>query len=245
MVTSRTNAPTRSGPALAGSDDLMSANEFDGERHERHEQAPRSAPPAPGGLPRSRRSRPRPAPPSTISTATQNGMPRSTASASPPNSPTSPSHAIDDNHCSERATPPGTECHARVGQLSRARSRAPRRQVPDHSEPSTVPTTIATSPSQNPSPSVIASVPVKTPVMFTCGANHTVNSRAGLPYRWSSPMGAMPWVSTPKSPDRVGLRPRKAEAPSALRAPNESSATRRPLPRSKRCLNDLTADVSG
>ena len=41
--------------------------------------------------------------------------------------------------------------------------------------------TIASSPSQNPSPSAIARVPVNTPVMFTCGANHTVNSRPGVP----------------------------------------------------------------
>ena len=46
-----------------------------------------------------------------------------------------------------------------------------------------MPITIASSPSQKPSPSTIARVPVKTPVMFTCGANHTVNSRAGDPYR--------------------------------------------------------------
>ena len=35
---------------------------------------------------------------STITTASQNGMPSNSASASPPNSPTSPSHAIDDSH---------------------------------------------------------------------------------------------------------------------------------------------------
>ena len=51
------------------------------------------------------------------------------------------------------------------------------------SEPRTVPITIASRPSQKPSPSTIASAPVKTPVMLTCGANHTVNSRAGEPYR--------------------------------------------------------------
>ena len=39
--------------------------------------------------------------------------------------------------------------------------------------------TIASSPSQNPSPSTIASVPVNTPVMLTCGANHTVNKPTG------------------------------------------------------------------
>jgi hypothetical protein len=41
--------------------------------------------------------------------------------------------------------------------------------------------TIASRPSQNPRPSTIARVPVKTPVMLTCGANHTVNNRPALP----------------------------------------------------------------
>ena len=48
-------------------------------------------------------------------------------------------------------------------------------------QPSTVPTVIASSPSQNPSPSVKASVPVNNTVIFTCGANHTVNNRRAWP----------------------------------------------------------------
>src|ERR1700738_848520 len=77
--------------------------------------------------------------------------------------------------------------------------------------PSTEPITIASSPSQNPSPSTIASAPVKTPVMLTCGANHTVKSRPGVPYRWSSAMGAMPCVSTDMSPAAAGRRPLKID----------------------------------
>ena len=43
------------------------------------------------------------------------------------------------------------------------------------------PNAIASSPSQNPRPSATASVPVNSTVMFTCGANHTVNSRRAVP----------------------------------------------------------------
>ena len=64
--------------------------------------------------------------------------------------------------------------------------------------------TIASIPSQKPRPSTMASVPVNTPLMVTCGANHTVNNRDGLPYRWSVGMGAMPWVSTDMSPTPEG-----------------------------------------
>src|ERR1700759_3593040 len=76
---------------------------------------------------------------------------------------------------------------------------------------------IASRPSQKPSPSVIASAPVKTPVMFTCGAHHTVNSRRGVPYRRSSGIGAMPWVSTERSPAPLGVLPLNG---GALRAPD-------------------------
>ena len=41
--------------------------------------------------------------------------------------------------------------------------------------------TMASRPSQKPRPNTIASDPVNTPVMFICGANHTVNSRRGVP----------------------------------------------------------------
>ena len=75
---------------------------------------------------------------------------------------------------------------------------------------------MASRPSQNPSPNAIASAPVKTPVMLTCGANHTVNSRRGLPYRWSSRIGAMPCVSTDRSPAPDGVRPLNVGAVSAL-----------------------------
>ena len=70
-----------------------------------------------------------------------------------------------------------------------------------------MPITIASMPSQNPSPSTTANVPVNTTVMFTCGANHTVNSRRAVPYRFPAGTGAMPWVSTAMSPARVGIRP--------------------------------------
>ncbi|GAA2564568.1 hypothetical protein GCM10010409_46420 [Mycolicibacterium diernhoferi] len=52
-------------------------------------------------------------------------------------------------------------------------------------------------------------MPVKTPVMFTWGANHTVNNRAGVPYRLSRATGAIPCVSTDRSPAPDGDRPLK------------------------------------
>jgi hypothetical protein len=81
-----------------------------------------------------------------------------------------------------------------------------------------VPITIASRPIQNPRPSTIATEPVNATVMFTCGANHTENNRRGLPYRWSSGIGAMPWVSTDMSPGRTGRRPLKADSVSAREA---------------------------
>ena len=66
---------------------------------------------------------------------------------------------------------------------------------------------IATRPSQKPSPSEMASVPVKTPVMFTFGANHTVNSRRADPYRLDSGIGLIPCVSIARSPVPAGILP--------------------------------------
>ena len=111
-------------------------------------------------------------------------MPSSTESASPPNSPTSASHAIVPSHCrtAGNTTPPPNAIRE-LGSWP-VPVRGPHvDRYPTTSEPSTVPITIASRPSQKPSPSTIASAPVNTPVMLTCGANHTVNSRAGEPYR--------------------------------------------------------------
>ncbi len=80
-------------------------------------------------------------------------------------------------------------------------------RYPTARQPATVPITIASIPSQKPSPSTTASVPVNTTVMLTCGANHTVNSRRGFPYRLPAGTGAMPCVSTAMSPARAGMRP--------------------------------------
>src|SRR5689334_6413929 len=113
-------------------------------------------------------------------------MPTSTESASAPKSPTRPSQAIDDNHCNDAGTTtPAPNAIRELGNCA-APVRGPHvDKYATATEPSTVPMTMATNPSQKPSPRVIANVPVNTPVMLTCGANHTVNNRAGLPYRWS------------------------------------------------------------
>lgn len=70
--------------------------------------------------------------------------------------------------------------------------------------------------SQKPKPSPPISAPVKTHDILICGANHTVNSRPGVPYRRSVGTGAMPCVSTDRSPARLGVRPVKGEALSAV-----------------------------
>jgi hypothetical protein len=75
---------------------------------------------------------------------------------------------------------------------------------------------MASIPSQKPRPNVIASAPVKTPVMLTCGANQTLNNRRGEPYRWVSRTGAMPCVSTEKSPAPLGVLPVNGGAFNAL-----------------------------
>jgi hypothetical protein len=54
--------------------------------------------------------------------------------------------------------------------------------------------------------------------MFTCGANHTENNRRGVPYLWSTGIGAMPWVSIDMSPARAGRWPVKVGSVSALDA---------------------------
>ena len=89
---------------------------------------------------------------------------------------------MEDNHCSAagRATP-GPKAILAVGSCA-VPVRGP--QVDSQATtnpPSTVPIAMANSPNQKPRPNRMARVPVKTPVMLTCGANHTVNSRPGVP----------------------------------------------------------------
>ena len=92
-------------------------------------------------------------------------------------------------------------------------------RYPTASEPSTVPITIASSPSQNPRPSTIATDPVNATVMFTCGANHTVNSRRGraVPLVFGDGRDAVR-LDGHVARARSGRWPRKADSVSAREA---------------------------
>ena len=76
-------------------------------------------------------------------------------------------------------------------------------------EPMTVPAMMAARPSWNPSPNTTASVPAKTPDSSMLGVNQIVNIRWMPPYLESSGIGAIPWLSSARSPVRVGRTPSK------------------------------------
>src|SRR5579859_1253430 len=135
----------------------------------------------------------RPSMASTIATPAQNGTPNSSWAASPPNSPTSASQAIDDSHC----TVPGRTMVFPNGSRASGTWPVPVLGPQVHStatgtEPMTVPTMMATTPSWNPSPNTTASVPAKTPDSSMLGVNQIVNIRWMPPYLQSSGIGAIP-----------------------------------------------------
>src|SRR5215469_8575264 len=162
--------------------------------------------------------------PSTSAAPAQNGIPSSSAAAWPPNSPTSASQAIDDSHC----TAPGRTIVFPNGSRASGTWPVPVSGPQVHSaatgtEPMTVPRMMAASPAQNPSPSSTASVPANTPDSSMFGVNHKVNIRYTPPYRPSAGMGAIPWLSSARSPGRLGRTPSKtlssSTAPATAIAP--------------------------
>src|SRR5438067_1885584 len=83
-------------------------------------------------------------------------------------------------------------------------------------DPSTVPTSSATSPVPKPRPLPAPRVPENTAVMVRLGAKNTVSNRTGRPNRLAAGIGVIPCDSITRSPARVGIRPPKTSAVSAV-----------------------------
>src|ERR1700730_2367126 len=166
----------------------------------------------------------------TMATPSQNGTWNSSCAASPPKSPTRASQAIDDSHC----TVPGRTMVFPNGSRPRGTWAVPvcgpqLHRMATGRAPMIVPTMMATSPSPNPSPSTTARVPVNTPDSSILGVNHTVNIRCTPPYLESAGIGAMPWLSSARSPVRVGRTPSKtlsSSVASAMAHPSLDGAIR-------------------